>query len=116
MTDVKKMRSPQTTGEDHPVPGMSVFHATFWVELQVSGRLASSAIPSDSGPRNCGQRSDTAALMVWARKRRQSNRVMGVPRWGLYQYYLTHHRNCDNNKSSLPDLPRPAKKSAASTG
>ena len=31
------MRSPQTTGDDQPVPGISVFHATFSVALQVSG-------------------------------------------------------------------------------
>src|SRR5579872_2881668 len=61
MTEVTKMRSPQTTGEDQPVPGMSVFQATFSVVLQVSGSLGFSVTPVDSGPRNWGHWSIVAA-------------------------------------------------------
>src|SRR5215471_8592383 len=61
MTDVRKMLSPQTAGELQPAPGMSVFHVTFSVVLQVSGRFGSSATPSDPGPRNPGQLSAAAA-------------------------------------------------------
>jgi len=53
------MRSPQTTGEDQPAPRISVFHATFSVELQVSGgshfRLRREIRAADCGPAvNCG--------------------------------------------------------------
>src|SRR5437870_6913792 len=54
-TEVTKMLSPHTVGELQPVPGISVFQATFWLVLQVSGRLGSSATPSEPGPRNCAQ-------------------------------------------------------------
>src|SRR5262249_6995191 len=61
ITDVTKMLSPQTAGELHPAPGISVFHATFSVLLQVSGRFGSSATPSEPGPRNPGQLSAAEA-------------------------------------------------------
>src|SRR5580692_12035783 len=55
ITLVTKIRSPHTTGDDQPEPGMSVFHATFCVVDQWSGSAGSSATPVDPGPRNCGQ-------------------------------------------------------------
>src|SRR5687767_14255324 len=48
------MRSPQAIGDDHPCPGITVFHATFSVVLQFSGRPAASDTPVEPGPRNCG--------------------------------------------------------------
>ena len=44
---VTKILSPQTTGDDQPHPGRSVFQTTFSVALQVSGSVAPSARPSD---------------------------------------------------------------------
>jgi len=41
--------------DDQPRPGTSVFHATFSLADQRSGRFAPLAIPRPSGPRNCGQ-------------------------------------------------------------
>src|SRR6266851_5171231 len=55
ITDVRKIRSPQTTGDDQPLPGISAFHTTLRVALHVSGSAGSSATPVDWGPRNCGQ-------------------------------------------------------------
>ncbi|MFI5380147.1 MAG: hypothetical protein ACHRHE_12685 [Tepidisphaerales bacterium] len=49
---VRKMRSPQTTGEDQPRPGTSTDQATFWVVDQVVGRPAASETPREPGPRN----------------------------------------------------------------
>ena len=52
----------QTIGLDHPSPGIGVFQATFSVALHVSGSRGSSATTDvPSGPRNCGQLSDSAA-------------------------------------------------------
>ena len=53
-TEVTKIFSPQTIGEDQPLPGIAVFQATFSVWLQVSGKFGSSTTPDESGPRNCG--------------------------------------------------------------
>src|SRR2546428_5111969 len=77
MTEVTKMRSPHAMGDDHPAPGTSVFQKPFLVELQVSGRPASSATPTGSGPRNCGQRS-VAAAAPEARTIGTANRMMGT--------------------------------------
>src|ERR1041385_640652 len=55
------MRSPQTMGEDQPTPGISIFHATFSLEDHLSGGAASSATPSEPGPRNCGQWPEASA-------------------------------------------------------
>src|SRR5207302_2252106 len=54
-TLVTKILSPQTTGEDQPRPGMAVLQTTLRLPLQVSGRPASSVVPSAWAPRNCGQ-------------------------------------------------------------
>ena len=62
MTVVRKMRSPQTTGDDQPSPGTGVFQTTFSVVLQVSGsRGSSSTVDMASAPRKAGQFSDAAA-------------------------------------------------------
>jgi hypothetical protein len=43
------------TGELQPIPGMSIFHTTFSVELHVSGRAGSSSATPAEGPRKRGQ-------------------------------------------------------------
>ena len=66
-TVVRKMRSPQMTGDDQPSPSMGVFHTTFSVVLQVEGRRgSSSAVASASAPRNAGQFSFSAARVAGA--------------------------------------------------
>src|SRR6185503_6376075 len=52
---VSQMRSPWTTGDDHPFPGIATFQRTFFVSLHVSGSPCSSDTPCPVGPRNCGQ-------------------------------------------------------------
>src|SRR5687767_14656915 len=52
---VKKIRSPHTTGDDHPSAGTGVFHATFSVADHLVGRFVSVEIPCPFGPRNRGQ-------------------------------------------------------------
>src|SRR6185436_20498578 len=52
---VSQMRSPWTTGDDHPLPGIATFQRTFFVSLHVSGSPCSSDTPCPVGPRNCGQ-------------------------------------------------------------
>src|SRR5205807_2652804 len=46
---------PTTIGLDAPAPGKAVFHATFFVALQVVGKSVSGAIPKPPGPRKPGQ-------------------------------------------------------------
>src|SRR5438045_8580921 len=48
-------RSPQTTGEECPLPGMGVFQRTFSFSLQRTGTPVSSLVPSPRGPRHPGQ-------------------------------------------------------------
>src|SRR5688572_18446558 len=55
--EVRNILLSHTTGDDQPRPGTSTDHATFSVADHRSGNAAPSAIPSDSGPRNCGHRS-----------------------------------------------------------
>src|SRR6185436_16169913 len=52
---VSQIRSPWTTGDDHPFPGIATFQRTFFVSLHVSGSPCSSDTPCPVGPRNCGQ-------------------------------------------------------------
>src|SRR5262245_15247214 len=49
---IRKMRSPQMTGDALPRPGTSTFHLTFLVSLHSDGGLPSGATPVPSGPRN----------------------------------------------------------------
>jgi hypothetical protein len=41
-------------GDDHPLPGMGVFHFTFSLSLQRIGTSLASEMPLPAGPRNCG--------------------------------------------------------------
>ena len=56
-----KTRSPQTIGLDEPGPGSGLFHRTFFVSLQVSGRLVSSLMPDPFGPRKRVQSAEADA-------------------------------------------------------
>src|SRR5260221_13120314 len=51
------MRPPTTTGDDHPCPGTSIFHATFFVVLHSVGTPVEVDNPCPVGPRNWGQSS-----------------------------------------------------------
>src|SRR5580658_8144952 len=53
---VMKILSPQMTGEELPLPGISCFQATCSVSLQVSG-ASPRAMPLSAGPRQRGQSS-----------------------------------------------------------
>ena len=48
-------RSPQTTGDAHPRPGISTFQRTLLVSLHSVGGLAVRDTPAAKGPRHCGQ-------------------------------------------------------------
>src|SRR5438477_9173147 len=52
---VMNTRSPHTIGVEFPRSGSGVFHRTFSVALQCSGRLVSVVTPVPSGPRQLGQ-------------------------------------------------------------
>src|SRR3954453_22450141 len=52
IADVRKTRSPHTTGDDHPPPGPTACHATCSVSLQRVGGFCSVEIPCPVGPRN----------------------------------------------------------------
>src|SRR5688572_11156189 len=55
MAVVRKIRSPQTIGEECPRPSIGVFHFTFIVALQSVGNPFSVETPWPSGPRHCAQ-------------------------------------------------------------
>src|ERR1051325_8622762 len=52
---VRKMRLPQTIGDECERPSIGVFHLMFFVGLHSDGRFFSFEIPEPSGPRHCGQ-------------------------------------------------------------
>src|SRR4051812_35987058 len=52
---VSQTWSPHTTGDDHDLPWIGVFHFTFCFSDHVVGRLDESERPWPVGPRNCGQ-------------------------------------------------------------
>src|SRR5689334_11584038 len=54
MTEVRKMRSPQTIGDDQPLPGTSTDQATFFFVSHSIGRSLTCDTPA-FGPRNLGQ-------------------------------------------------------------
>src|SRR5712691_506552 len=58
--DRTNIRSPQTTGEADPRPGISTFHRTFFVSLQSDGGLADWETPLAYDPRHCGQKRSPA--------------------------------------------------------
>src|SRR5262245_50673605 len=51
---VTKIRSPQTTGEECPLPGMGAFHRILSFSLHRTGTFVSVLVPSPFGPRHCG--------------------------------------------------------------
>src|SRR5262245_5162930 len=53
--------SPRMTGDDQPLPWISVFQRTLSFSLQVVTRLRASPRPSAVGPRNPGQESPPSA-------------------------------------------------------
>jgi hypothetical protein len=79
---VRKILSSHTTGDDHPRPGTSTDHATFSVVDHRSGNSAPSAMPSDSGPRNCGQRSPGFVVTPEVEKRTIAQAAAASTRWG----------------------------------
>src|SRR5436190_23529679 len=52
---VRYRRLLNRLGDDQPLPGISIFHATFVVSSNVVGRFLAAAWPSPAGPRNWGQ-------------------------------------------------------------
>ena len=50
-----KTRSPQTTGDADPRPGISTFQRMFFVSLHSRGGLAVGDTPVANGPRHCAQ-------------------------------------------------------------
>src|SRR5262245_17978994 len=81
MHEVRKMRSPQTTGEEWPCPGISDFQTRFSLSDQVRGNaLFSVETPSRRGPRQAGQLSPRAAVDVNSRPITMMRmRTSGVP-------------------------------------
>src|SRR5882672_3588830 len=61
MADRRKMRSPHTTGDDDPRPGISTFQRMFFVSLHSRGGSAYFETPFAYGPRHCGQKRSAAA-------------------------------------------------------
>src|SRR5687768_7850333 len=83
------MRSPQTTGEDEPRPGISIFHLMFLVSLHSRGGVACRDTPVAYGPRHCGQyfsRSSAAytctAMRAAIAKASRTQVVRGI--WAVY--------------------------------
>jgi hypothetical protein len=54
-------RSPQTTGDDEPRPGISTFQRMFLVSLHSVGGVADRDTPVANGPRHWGQKRSRAA-------------------------------------------------------
>src|SRR5262249_32312092 len=52
---VTKTRSPQTMGEECPLPGIAAFQRMFSFSVQWIGTAVSLLVPSPRGPRHCGQ-------------------------------------------------------------
>src|SRR6185503_7102781 len=52
---VRKIRLPQTMGDECDRPSIGVFHLMFFVGLHSDGRFFSFEMPEPSGPRHCGQ-------------------------------------------------------------
>src|SRR5262245_13487829 len=70
---VRKMRSPQITGVELPLPGRVSFHARFFVALNEVGRSVSFETPLLSGPRQPGQLSAWASDATAVIRARASN-------------------------------------------
>src|SRR5262245_9098715 len=52
---VRKIRLPETIGDEWPRPGIAIFQRTFLESLHSSGRSFSAEIAAAPGPRHCGQ-------------------------------------------------------------
>src|SRR5687767_4879511 len=65
MAVVRKMRLPQTIGDEWLRPAIGVFHLMFWFGLQVAGRFFSVETPAPAGPRHCGQLAALTASVNW---------------------------------------------------
>jgi hypothetical protein len=72
---VKKIRSPQITGVENPLPGIAIFHFTFFASPNSVGATVR-AIPLRNGPRHCGQCagsfSEKLTLLVTANRKNKS--------------------------------------------
>src|SRR5258708_4865080 len=101
------MRLPHTIGEEYPLPGIALFHATFFLALHSVGRFLSGATPVLCAPRHCGQFTVTLGSMRAAARR---SRIIGFKiqpnqsRTGPVDYLLRRHRKLE--VSSLRGLAR----------
>src|SRR5262249_22696575 len=59
---VTNTRSPQTTGDEWPIPGMGVFQRTFSSLPHFSGTFVSADVPSPRGPRQPGHSSADSGI------------------------------------------------------
>jgi hypothetical protein len=77
---VTKTRSPQTTGDEWPFPGIGIFQATFSVPLQRVGTSVSAERPSPCGPRHMGQSAAVAVALETHRSaaRRDGRTALGI--------------------------------------
>ena len=77
---VSQMRSFQVTGDDQPLPQISVFHRTFFVSLQAVGIPSAFDVPSPRPPRNWFHSGSAANRLVVTKDNSSSERsVMGRP-------------------------------------
>src|SRR5947209_1603402 len=78
MHEVTKTRSPQTTGDEWPLPGISVFQRRFSplsAPLNFRGTPFSAEVPSPRGPRQPGHSSAQTAVV---RKRAKATEVYRI--------------------------------------
>src|SRR5439155_19105249 len=61
---VKKTRSPTMIGEDHPLPGIAAFQATFLLDDHSVGSFDPAASPCPVGPRNSAQSPATSVVAI----------------------------------------------------
>src|SRR5687768_13381395 len=77
------MRSPHTTGDDDPRPGISTFHLMFCVSLHTVGGSACRDTPVAWGPRHWGQNFSASVLADQPATTDMANSMKtGVPRAG----------------------------------
>ena len=72
--DSTKSRSPQTTGDEEPRPGISTFQRMFFVSLHSSGGSAVVDTPVACGPRHCGQYFSDVVSAVGVQQRQRCDR------------------------------------------
>src|SRR5205823_8300830 len=111
-TEVTKTRSPQTTGDDQPRPGISVRQATFFVVLHESGSFLPSATGPAEPPRNCGQLSSARTTGA----QNNSPSTLNLRRMQTIPSEMGHggtrktrrKQKSDNSLPSSPCLPCPS--------